>query len=101
MEETAPHLLTYCNFSKAVWNIIAPKYGLPLFSIMCALEGPLEWMNFCLSLAPPKKRERRLESYLPSGALFGKKEIEDFFGPKSHLLMLWRSSFRKQFGSII
>jgi hypothetical protein len=60
MEETTPHLLTYCNFAKAVWNIIAPKYGLPLFSIMGALEGPLEWMNFLLKSCFTKEKRKKV-----------------------------------------
>jgi hypothetical protein len=60
MEETTPHLLTNCNFTKAVWNIIAPKFGLPHYGIMGALGGPLEWMNFLLKSGSKKEKRKKV-----------------------------------------
>jgi hypothetical protein len=60
MEETTPHLLTNCNFTEAVWNIIAPKFGLPDYGIMGALGGPLEWMNFLLRSGSKKEKRKKV-----------------------------------------
>jgi hypothetical protein len=49
MEETTPHLLSQCNYSEAVWNLVAANSNLPAFNIMIGKGGPKQWMQHVIS----------------------------------------------------
>jgi hypothetical protein len=49
MDETTPHLLTSCNNTEAVWNLIVTRLQLPNFSLMSAQEGLAEWLQHLLN----------------------------------------------------
>jgi hypothetical protein len=40
--ETVVHLLTECNFSKALWQTIANPFGLPVYSTLVSKGNPVE-----------------------------------------------------------
>jgi hypothetical protein len=46
MDETTPHLLTSCNYTEAVWNLIAIR--LQQFYV-CPGGGAAEWLQHFLS----------------------------------------------------
>jgi hypothetical protein len=48
-QETTAHLLTQCNFSEALWNLVANRYSLPAYAVMSSKVGPLVWVNFLLA----------------------------------------------------
>jgi hypothetical protein len=64
IEETTSHLLAQCNYSEAVWNLIAPHFNLPGFSVMVVQGGPKQWFNFVLRSGNKKGKQRK------SGVLF-------------------------------
>jgi hypothetical protein len=59
MEETTPHLLTLCNYTKAVWNITANKYSLPNYEIMSSKRGLLSGCSTCIVWAQIRPEEER------------------------------------------
>jgi hypothetical protein len=60
MDETTPHILTQCNFTEAVWNIIASKFGLPHFMVMSSAGGPIEWMHLLTASGSKKEKKRKM-----------------------------------------
>jgi hypothetical protein len=59
MPETADHLLTKCNFSKALWCALAPRLNLPQYNLLNSLGGPLEWV-YHLATGSSSSRRKRL-----------------------------------------
>jgi hypothetical protein len=47
--ETVVHLLTECNFSKALWQTIANPFGLPVYSTLVSKGNPVEWVWYLTS----------------------------------------------------
>jgi hypothetical protein len=43
IHETTEHLLTGCNFTEAVWDLVAARYNLPLF---CSASTC--WRAYCV-----------------------------------------------------
>jgi hypothetical protein len=58
MEEITPHLLTSCNFSEVVWNIVATNFNLPNFSSMSAARGPQQWLQVLQGAGSTKDRRK-------------------------------------------
>jgi hypothetical protein len=63
MEETTSPMLSKCNFTEAVWNLVAPKYNLPNFASMYAADGlghgPVQWLNRLLELGSKKEKKEK------------------------------------------
>jgi hypothetical protein len=59
MEETTPHLLSQCNYSEAVWNLVAANSNLPAFNIMIGKGGPKQWMQHVISSGSKKEKQRK------------------------------------------
>jgi hypothetical protein len=34
LHETTPHIITQCNYTEAVWNLVPPHLGLPSYGDM-------------------------------------------------------------------
>jgi hypothetical protein len=58
LHETTEHLLTGCNFTEAVWNVIASKFQLPSFNDLSSSRGPVGWVT-CLLNSGTKKEKRK------------------------------------------
>jgi hypothetical protein len=56
MEETTQHLLVGCNYTKATWNIVAVRFGLPCYVVMAAAGSP---GSGCNTLPGGSMKERR------------------------------------------
>jgi hypothetical protein len=57
MHETTYHLLTKCNYTETVWNIVAVQVGLPDYNSMVAKGGPVQWVRHILQFGSKKRRE--------------------------------------------
>jgi hypothetical protein len=44
MHETSKHLLTQCNYTEAVWNLLAAILQLPNYTTLNRVRGPKNWM---------------------------------------------------------
>jgi hypothetical protein len=60
MFETTNHILLECNFTEAVWNIVAGKFGLPGFGSLDHSEGPLGWMQQIGRVGSKREKRRKL-----------------------------------------
>jgi hypothetical protein len=47
--ESAEHLLTQCNYSEALWQFFAVRYGLPAYQNFASEAGPIGWVNYFAS----------------------------------------------------
>jgi hypothetical protein len=60
IQETIPHLIIECNYSKAVWNIIAAHFSLPTFQTLHASGGPLQWIILLRSIGSKNEKKKKL-----------------------------------------
>jgi hypothetical protein len=60
IHETTEHLLTECNYTEAVWNLIALRFGVPDYISMAAAGGPVQWVKCLLKLGSKKEKKRKL-----------------------------------------
>jgi hypothetical protein len=58
INETTPHILTECNFTEAVWNIISASFDLPSYGFMAQSGGPDQWLRI-IPGAGSKKIKRK------------------------------------------
>jgi hypothetical protein len=58
-QETTPHMLTECNYTEAVWNIVATSLNLPCFSQMHLQGGPVQWFQSLLHTGPAGDKKKR------------------------------------------
>jgi hypothetical protein len=58
-QETSTHL-TQCNFTEALWNLVASRFSLPSFAVMRFKEGPIEWTNSLLASGSNKDRRKKI-----------------------------------------
>jgi hypothetical protein len=79
MHETTEHLLIKCNYTEAVWNLIAPTLHVKDYSLMIQLGGPKDWVNELLRSGSSKMKKINL------GALF------------SFWWMIWKEQNRRIF----
>jgi hypothetical protein len=59
-EEAATNLLTQCNFTEALWNLVANCFNLPSFADMRFKQGPIEWANSLLASGNNKDRRKKI-----------------------------------------
>jgi hypothetical protein len=60
IHETTEHLLAFCNFTEAVWNLIAHRFNLPAYNMMAAEGGPTQWYSMQLRSGSRKEKQRRM-----------------------------------------
>jgi hypothetical protein len=60
MHETTEHLLVRCNFSEAVWNLVAAKFNMPSYIQLSHAAQPVDWFRRQLIGSSKKERKRRL-----------------------------------------
>jgi hypothetical protein len=60
MHETTEHLLVRCNFSEAVWNLVAAKFNMPCYIQLSHAAQPVDWFRRQLIGSSKKERKRRL-----------------------------------------
>jgi hypothetical protein len=60
MHETSEHLLTQCNYSEAVWNLLAASLHLPNYSTMNWVKGPKNWMAVMLRAGSNQEKRNNL-----------------------------------------
>lgn len=58
--ETTTHLLTLCNYTEAVWNMIAAKMQMPNFMHMGAATGPNAWVTKLAKTGSKHERNMKL-----------------------------------------
>jgi hypothetical protein len=46
MQETTSHILIHCNYVEPLWNAIAGRFNLPMFSDMIMFSHPVQWVSF-------------------------------------------------------
>jgi hypothetical protein len=56
-QESTDHLLTRCNYTEAVWNLLAGHFNLPSFNQISLSGGPVQWSEY-LSASGSKKEKR-------------------------------------------
>jgi hypothetical protein len=59
LEETTQHLLTDCNYTEAVWNLVAPHFNLPSYQILQLQGEPIQWFQAILQGGSAKEKKRR------------------------------------------
>jgi hypothetical protein len=64
MHETSEHILTQCNYTEAVWNLLAATLGLHNYGNMNLNGGPKSWMFVMLKAGSKQENSNNL------GALF-------------------------------
>jgi hypothetical protein len=64
LPKTMDHLLTRCNFTKALWNPIVDGYSLPNYNTMAASGGPIQWVRLILSSVNKKEKKIKLGNLL-------------------------------------
>jgi hypothetical protein len=61
MSETTKHILVECNFTEAVWNIVAGKFALPGYDALNHSEGPLGWIQQIASSGTTRQKRKNLD----------------------------------------
>jgi hypothetical protein len=59
IHETTEHLLTGCNFSETVWNLVAARFNLPSYAEMPPEGGPVEWVKSMLKSGTKREKRRK------------------------------------------
>jgi hypothetical protein len=60
MFETTNYILLECNFTEAVWNIVAHKFDLPGYGALIHSEGPLGWIQQIAGSGIKRQKRRNL-----------------------------------------
>jgi hypothetical protein len=60
--ETSKHLFSQCNYTKAVWDLITPRFSLHTFSSLMNLEGMSSWIPF-LIISGSKNHKKKETGY--------------------------------------
>jgi hypothetical protein len=60
INETTPHLLTKCNFTEAVWNLISIHFDLPKYTTLHSSGGPVQWMQLFRTTLSGKERRKKI-----------------------------------------
>jgi hypothetical protein len=60
IHETTSHLLIACNFTEAVWNLVANKFHLLELFGFSSSDGPVGWVSFLTSSGSTKQKRRKL-----------------------------------------
>jgi hypothetical protein len=58
MPEIVDHLLTKCNFPKALWHTLAQRLNLPQYNLLNSPGGPLEWVYHLATDSSSSRRKR-------------------------------------------
>jgi hypothetical protein len=58
--ETTDHLLIKCNFSEALWNLVAYRFQLKDYNYMVQQGDPIQWMMEIIRDGSTRDRSRRL-----------------------------------------
>jgi hypothetical protein len=58
-QETTNHLLCECNFSEAVWDLVAYSFSLPDFDVMQDAQGTVKWFQKILQIGEANEKRRR------------------------------------------
>jgi hypothetical protein len=92
MFETTNHILLECNYTEAVWNIVAGKFGLPGYGFLSHSEGPLIRMDSanCRIWQQKRKKGETLASCSLFGGWCGKKGTGGFLSRSNSLIKLWQ-----------
>jgi hypothetical protein len=60
LHETTEHLLIQCNYTEAVWNLVAAFFQLPSYGHLLSELRPCDWVQSFLSLGTKKEKEINL-----------------------------------------
>lgn len=61
INETTTHLFTQCNFTETLWHKVADRFQLPDYHLLCAQDGPVQWVNRIIRPCNATEKKRRLE----------------------------------------
>jgi hypothetical protein len=97
--EMADHLLMECNYTEALWHIIANRFDLPTYSMLMSKGRLLEWVSHFTSEGQGKQRERRWVLCSPFGGTFGRKGMVGFLRIRSFLFLSLQPCYRRRLSS--
>jgi hypothetical protein len=60
IHETIDHLLTWCNYTEAVWNLVTAKFHFPSYSHLPQEGGHVGWILHFLRSGTKKDKRRKL-----------------------------------------
>jgi hypothetical protein len=60
IEETTTHILTQCNFTEAVWNLIADRFHLPDYASFSIAHSPSDWDKIITAAGSKEDKGRNL-----------------------------------------
>jgi hypothetical protein len=60
MNEMTSHLLIQCNYTEAVWNLVAGYFNLPNYSLMGMEGGPKGWVQAIRRTGDKNEKKRKL-----------------------------------------
>jgi hypothetical protein len=60
MNETSDHLILGCNFSEAVWNVVAARFQLPGYHDLPIRQGPGACVTAIISTGSKKEKQQKL-----------------------------------------
>jgi hypothetical protein len=75
MNETISHILTECNFTEAVRNIVTDKFNLPSYSSLSASGKLVSSVKALARLGPKERTETNIGILISFGGWSGRKEI--------------------------
>jgi hypothetical protein len=59
-QEKTAHLLLYCNFSEALWDVVAHHHSLPAYGALCLFQEPGQWITHLIEHNARAEKHKRL-----------------------------------------